>query len=76
MARQVVIRAYKRVKDAENINATEMAGKYFVEYPADALSKITQDILDYRVPRVIGEQAKLIIQSVITSESRGDSCFM
>lgn len=70
MIRQEVIRAYRKVPADEVMNATEIAGKYLEEYPSDALSCIIQDIADYQIPRVIGEQVKLIIRAVVDSEQK------
>lgn len=70
MIRQEVINMYKRVKsnDILSMNATEIAGKYLYKYPGDPLSKLKQDIIEYRVPRVLGSQIQIIIESVLQSE--------
>lgn len=70
MIRQEVIRMYQNVK-SDNIlkmNATEIAGKYLQEYPYDPITKLKQDIQEYRVPRVLGPQIQIVIQAVLKNE--------
>lgn len=68
MVRQEVIRAYMKVQNADEMTATEVAGKYLQEYPHGTLDKVIQDIADYKMPSILGEQVKLIVQAVMASE--------
>lgn len=62
-----LIKSYEEVKDTVDLvdlNSTQLAGYYLLDYKNDPLGMLNEDILNLRVPFVVGSCTKTILTAV------------
>ena len=74
MVRKEVVRAYNKVRDKDYLswNAVEFAGRYLSEYPCDPMTPLADDIIQMKVPGVLGDQIKAVVMAVMKNEGKGE----
>lgn len=70
--RQILINMYENVKDKDRYSwdSEEWAGMYLSNYPEDPKSALRNDILNMRIPSVIGRQARSFLDCALRDQER------
>ena len=61
------IKEYNAVKGkvkVVDLNLNQLVGYYLSEYPNDPLGMLNEDLVNFEIPNVLGQQARLIISII------------
>lgn len=47
-----------------DLNLNQLVGYYLSEYPNDPLGMLNEDLVNFEIPNVLGQQARLIISII------------